>query len=212
MMHEWIAKGERLARVMVGSGVVLVACETSTGPSVTLPAGFLETEYAGSVEGTLGVTGELRLDEGRVARQPFAAAGANRHAPDDKLTVVAFQPTGNTEGTYFAITVPDVPAGTSVPIDVNCLELDCSSTLLFFGVGPNRPHEDVNPDVDRACWIDSGTLTVTERTQDRVEGTFSGEGGCVFDNRTDPVTEFSVEAGSFDVPISFLYRPRIDLH
>lgn len=198
--------------MLVLAGVLsATACETSTGPTVTLPAGFLEVEYSGSIEGMLSVTGDLRLDEGRLERRSFAAAGANRFTPDEKLTVVAFQPTGTSEGTYLAITVPDLPSGTSVPIDVNCFELECSSMLLFFGVGQNRPHETVDPDVDRACWIETGTLLITSRAQDRVGGTFSGSGGCVFDNRTDPVTAFEVVEASFDVPVSFLYQPRVDV-
>ena len=186
-------------------------CETSTGPSITLPAGFLEMEYTGSIEGMLAVTGELRLDDGRVSRQEFAAGGANLHRPADKLTVVAFQPTGITGGTYFAITIPDVPAGTTVPIDAGCQEPACASALLLFGVGPNRPQNDLEPDVHRECSIDSGTLAVTGRTDDRVEGTFSGTGGCIARGSQDPVFDFAVQDASFDVPISFLFQPRINL-
>jgi hypothetical protein len=183
----------------------------STGPDFTGAAGFVEMEYTGSIEGTLSVVGDLHLDNGRAARRPFAAAGMNAKFPDRKLTVTAFQPIGDSDGIFFALTVPDA-AGSVVEIRDDCEELACASMLLVFGVGPNAPQQERNTDVDRTCWIDAGTLTITMRTADRVRGLFSGVGSCVFDARTDPVTEFVVEQGSFDVGVAFAYRPQVELY
>lgn len=189
----------------------VAGCDSTTGPDLTLPPGDLLVAYSGTVDGVLSAEGALRLDDGRVTEREFAAAGANQYSPAEKLTVVGYLPGEDGEGTYFAISVPDLPAGTIAPIDVNCFDLECSATLLFFGVGPDRPHEDVEPEVDLACWINEGTLEITANDGERVAGTFSGTGNCVHEQPTDPLTPFEVDLGSFDVPVSRTYEPRIDL-
>lgn len=193
---------------------MLAACSDLSGPSLVLPSGQMHVAYDAGTARTLDATGALRLSEGRVSADGFAAAGQNAKIPE-KLTVVGFTPyaeNGSLTGRVFAITIASGADARTMPIDENCRDDGCSATLFFDGVTGNDPHREVDPDVDRACILTTGTVTVTTRTVTRIAGTFSGTGYCVFDVRYDAPTPFTVYSGSFDVPIDRRYQPRIDLY
>jgi len=205
----------RFAPVLALS-LLALACSDGTGPSIGLPVGTMSVWYdapgAGG-ENSMHATGELSLDDGRVRASGFAAAGQNAKLPG-KLTIVGFTPLaedGSQNGRIFAVTIPAAGGARTVPILDGCAGPDCSATLFFNGVDADDPHREVDPRVDRACALTSGSVVITEHTERRVQGTFYGTGYCVFDNRTDPFTQFVVDSATFDAPIDLRYRPPIDI-
>jgi hypothetical protein len=84
---------------------------------------------------------------------------------------------------------------------------------LFFGVGPDTPHEDLDPKSEHmTCELESGTIELLPAAADRLRGTISGDGYCVLDPRVDPLLAFRIRSGSFDVPVWLAYRPAVEIH
>jgi hypothetical protein len=196
------------------AALALAACDDTSGPSGSVPLGTLSFNYDGAVSGTFQASGALELEDGRAQGGSFAAAGDNVFFPGQKLTLAAFSPAARNEPTFLALTIPAVEAPASIAIDANCADPnDCARALLFFGVGPDHPHEDLDPKSEHlTCELESGTVQLLPASSDRIRGTVSGDGYCVFDPRTDPYLPFHLRAGSFDVPVWLAYRPAVEIH
>ena len=199
---------------VLSAALAIAACEDTAGPSGSVPPGSLTLNYEGSVSGTFQASGALELEDGRAQGGSFAAAGENHFFPGQKLTLAAFSPAATHEPTFLALTIPAVQGPASIEIDANCLDArQCARALLFFGVGPDRPHEDLEPKSEHlTCELESGTIELLPAPADRIRGTISGEGYCVFDPREDALMPFRVRSGSFDVPIWWEYRPAVEIH
>jgi hypothetical protein len=76
-----------------------------------------------------------------------------------------------------------------------------------FGVDPRAPHEGI----DGTCGLTEGTLEITRVEGSRLEGRFSGRGGCAADFVAGPFLPFAIQEGRFEATASEDYASGLDI-
>ena len=85
-------------------------------------------------------------------------------------------------------------AGTATIDFDNCSASVCSTVFFLLGLNNGTTFTFLQD-----CYLQSGTITITEVTSTRIRGTFSGAGTC--SSSTGTQTSFTVTNGTFDVAI-----------
>lgn len=198
------------------SVLLQAACsDDATGPT-TLESGSVYFNYSGGIpglfeNGTFSANGAARLDvQGRAEPGEWALAGphpSEAHVVPrwSKLAVVAFK--DDATDALVVITLPGQLQAGTVPIDDECVTVNCSRVVVILGSNPAAPHSGV----DGGCELDSGSVIVISVSPNRIQGLFSGHGWCVRDAQTDTPHEIILDSGSFDVPVADQYRSGLEI-
>jgi len=170
----------------------LVGCSDSTGPNNNgAGVGF---NFTGSAtgSGTFSASGTMASSSANLNNQSAAAAAQN--ADFDSFDVLGVKARGSSRYDLALVQTARLTPGTT-DIDQNC----DSSTTNCAGFGFLTNVNFTTQDFDLVCGLVDGSITVTEVTNDRVKGTFSGSGICI-DQATN-ISTFTTTNGNFDTPI-----------
>lgn len=178
--------------------VLAFAASCSDGPSEpTLNAsGSVAFSYNGGTlvnAGSYSASGGLPTSQTSQATQQWAA-GFRDTEDNNNVGVVASVPRSNRFD--MAMLVFDRSTAGSSTIDPNCTANTCAAMILMYNIS-----ESSTATGEVMCGLETGTMTLTNVSQTRATGTFSGTGSCIsFDDFTTTST-FSVTNGTFDVPL-----------
>jgi hypothetical protein len=183
--------------ILVVAAFALMSCKSdkNTGPSGL--AGQLSFNYSGALSGTFNVTGEAPASQTGQETSSWAAGEVINSGTDAGIYVVGSTPRTASSHDLVFIVANRTNAGTST-IDFDACESGtadvCSTVFFLFGLS-----NGTNSSFLQDCWLQSGTITITEVTSTRMRGTFSGAGQCFTSGGT--MTVFTVSNGTFDVAI-----------
>ncbi|HEY0021559.1 MAG TPA: hypothetical protein VGB24_01585 [Longimicrobium sp.] len=166
-------------------------------PTETIEAGSMTFEYSGAVAGSFAADGAPEVDQKARPRPGTWAVAGESHFSAEKVIITGYSSNAQGQPVLMAFSVPRVTGPATIDIDTNCVTPECSSLLLLVGSDPRDPHGTSA----LTCDMQRGTLQVTSAGADRMAGTFSGEGFCVANVRTDPFIRFTVRDGTFDVDV-----------
>ena len=178
--------------------VLAFAASCSDGPNEpTLNAsGSVAFSYNGGTlvnAGSYSASGGLPTSQTSQATQQWAA-GFRDTEDNNNVGVVASVPRSNRFD--MAMLVFDRSTAGSSTIDPNCTANTCAAMILMYNIS-----ESSTATGEVMCGLETGTMTLTNVSQTRATGTFSGTGSCIsFDDFTTTST-FSVTNGTFDVPL-----------
>ena len=164
----------------------LLACD-STEPNVS---GSVSFTYTGAGGGTFSAAGNAPS----FAAPSTSTSWAVGYTEAGETYVVASRPR---TGGLIDMAILRVQRNTtgSEPIDPACdVEGGTACSGLMFSLNFNG-----NGDTgDFFCFLSSGTVVVTEISESRIKGTFSGSGSCTAGSGGTPAA-FTVSGGTFDV-------------
>lgn len=193
-------KDTRFARAAASLLALALLAGCGDGPFVpteSIEAGSMTFDYAGAVAGGFAVDGAPEVDSRARPRPGTWAVAGTSHFSAGKVIVTGYGTDAQGRSVLMAFSAPRVTGPATIAIDTNCVTPECSSLLLLVGSDPRDPHGTA----ELTCDMQSGTLQVTSAGADRMAGTFSGEGFCVANVRTDPFIRFTVRNGTFDVDV-----------
>lgn len=167
-----------------------MGCSDSSGPGML---GSVSFTYTGAGGGTFTASGNAPTvlpsptatswARGFVAGGAYTEVGGSRPRAGGLVDIVSLR--------------MDLTAAGSVTIGQDCPisgSTECNALLL--GLNLNRASDDPG-DLDFLCVLTAGTITITEMSDSRAKGTFSGTGECAAPGT--PGTAFGVTNGTFDV-------------
>ena len=167
-----------ISAALIAAAAGFVSCHEPAGPPSTLDAGQVAFDFFGQVDGRFEAEGQCYYARGYPAADPSCALALER---GDTLRL---------RGSREPWTIRWGHLNVDFPRDGECGAVPCRIALDF---------------LDRAGSIQAGyrsteaTVVVTERTADRVRGTFSGHLANPNGTRFDTIR---IENGTFDVPIT----------
>jgi hypothetical protein len=174
-------------RLLVASVFLsLLACD-STEPNVS---GSVSFTYTGAGGGTFSAAGDVPSFNAPSTSSSWAVG----YTDAGETYVVASRPRTGGLTDLAVLRIQRTTTG-SEPIDPAC-DVDGSAACsgLMFSLNFNG-----NGDTgDFFCFLSSGTVVVTEISEGRIKGTFSGSGSCTAGAGGTPAA-FAVTGGSFDV-------------
>ena len=178
-----------LRRVALSALVLAaVACSDSTSPNSS--NGSSSFTFTGAGGGAFNVTGAVPTLQADVGSHDWA--GGHLNTTSAGYEVGAAQARGAGRYDILGLFVHRLTVGTDV-IDSTCTTSDCTS-LVF---GRNLSQTDDN--FDFICVATSGSVTITDISDSRITGTYSGSGSCY--DMSFATTAFTVTNGTFDVPL-----------
>jgi hypothetical protein len=182
-------------RILIVAGLsLLAACKDSTSPNTIGASGSVSFTYAGGNSGSYSASGGITSTTTPDFTRNWAAGA--RDQATTSIAIASVQAQANNTHDTFIMVIPRQTAGNAT-VSVNCTETattTCAALLVSFG------ESNTNDQVfQRACGLDSGTLTITSISSTRVSGTFSGTGTCF--TSTGGTSSFTVTNGSFDVAL-----------
>ena len=186
---------------LLAATLVLGACDGDSTGSDPAKQGTLAFSYTGAVSGSFEAAGKYdRAEDFDLNGSEFGIAivGPNPAGGTDFVSVVAFSQTGKQTGELVVLGFPYASAGTTLEFsgaaceDVN----DCPGG--FFIRDLDVQSQDGGPDA-RFFFLESGAITITEVTADRIRGTFTAHG--IEDVGSETPGEIEIVSGSFDVPL-----------
>lgn len=187
------------ARALLTMGLILsaAACgdDSGTGPGGnTGENGSVSFAATGGVQGNFNASGRPDIEDGGPAERGTWAAGVR--APEG-LGVLGFKSRSASRADYFILAATATQTGT-YEIDTDCLAEDgnCTGVMMLY----NAPVDSAG--IGTMCVLESGSVKVTQLTNTRAKGTFSGEGWCLDEDAAQEGGEpeaWEISNGAFDV-------------
>lgn len=176
-----------MKRVFLASVLLsLLACD-STEPSA---AGSMSFTYTGAGGGTFSAAGNAPSFTAPSTSTSWAVG----YTDAGETYVAASKPRTGGLIDMAILRIQRTTAG-SEPIDPTC-DVDgvaaCSGLMFALNFNGNGDSGDF------FCFLSSGTVVVTEISESRIKGTFSGSGSCAAGAGGTPAA-FTVTGGTFDV-------------
>ena len=176
-----------MKRVFLASVLLsLLACD-STEPNVS---GSVSFTYTGGGGGTFNAAGSAPS----FTAPPTATSWAVGYTEAGETYVVASRPRTGGLIDLAILRIQRTTTGNE-PIDPAC-DVDggtaCSGLMFWLNFNGNGDTSDT------ACFLSSGTVVVTEISEGRIKGTFSGSGSCTTGTGGAPAAA-TVTGGTFDV-------------
>ena len=170
-------------RLAVAALALLAGCNSSEPTGVVNLSGDLAFAYTGALSGSFSASGQMPQTTTEQRTMDWAAG--ERDDPD--IFVDAAVPRSATTYDVVFLSVGSTTVGSSD------IAFDADVTILLGAQvsGTGQPLQ--------VCFLNAGTVAITEITATRVKGTFSGTGSCV--DPTPTTTSFTVANGTFDVPL-----------
>jgi hypothetical protein len=167
--------------------IAAVAAGIGCSESKTAPAnlsGQMSFTYAGALSGNFNADGRMPLTPTEQRTMPWAAGQLDNQA----VFVDAAMPRSATTYDIVFLGITRTTAGSE------SIDGSTAGISLLLGAQVNGPGQPM-----QTCFLDTGTITITEITATRVRGTFSGSGDCA--DPTPATTPFTVTNGVFDAPL-----------
>jgi len=177
---------------LVASAVLFVAlaCSDSNGPSA---GGTVAFSYTGAGGGNFSASGNA---PSLIAPPPTTTSWAVGYFQGSETYVSASTPRSGGRADIVILRLERTTAG-SATIDPSC-NIDGSVACTGMEMALNF---NGNGDTgDFFCSLTSGTIVLTDVSNNRARGTFSGNGSCVAGTGGTP-SAFSVSNGTFDVAL-----------
>jgi hypothetical protein len=187
----------RITSLLAACAIVLAGCSDSTSPDDSTFS-FTYTGAGAANATTYSATGTIPAglsQSNTFGTSPWAAGGVE--ATSNYSFIAGVIPKTSTSWDFAAVGIGRKTVGTS-PIDPNCdveATVDCTGVAIFFGFQP-----DGDGSFQYACFLSTGSATITSISETRIAGSFSGTGSCV--NSLDVESSFTITGGAFDVAIS----------
>ena len=171
---------------------LLVGCGGDKTTAPTGLAGQMGFSYTGALSGTFNVTGQMPATGQETSS--WAAGEIVATGTDAGTFVLASTPRTATTHDLVFVQANRTNAGTATIDFDNCSASVCSTVFFLLGLNNGTTFTFLQD-----CYLQSGTITITEVTSTRIRGTFSGAGTC--SSSTGTQTSFTVTNGTFDVAI-----------
>jgi hypothetical protein len=178
--------------VIVASWAALAGCSDSkTGP--TGFNGTLSFNYSGGISGTFNVTGQMPTSGAGQETSSWAAGEVVTTGTDAGIYAAAISPRSASSHDFVVVIANRTTEGTATIDYDNCVSVVCSTVFFDFNASNGG-----GLSVAQACYLQTGSVVITDIDDGRIKGTFSGSGVC--ESSTGSFTAFTVTNGSFDVP------------
>lgn len=150
--------------------------------------------YSGGISGTFNVSGQMPTSISGQETSSWAAGEVVTTGADAGTYVAASTPRDANSHDIAFLQTNRTNAGSSTIDFDNCTASVCSTVFFFFGLANGTGSSFLQD-----CYLQTGTIVITEVSATRIKGTFSGAGLCFTPTGTQ--TSFTVTNGTFDVPI-----------
>lgn len=178
--------------VFVASLALLAGCGSDKASGPTGLVGQMTFTYSGALSGTFNVTGQMPTTGQETSS--WSAGEIVSTGTDAGAYVAGSTPRSSTTHDLVFVTANRTNAGTATIDYDTCTANVCSTVFFFFGLSNSGTFAFLQD-----CYLQTGTITITEVTSTRMKGTFSGAGLCFSQSGTE--TAFTVTNGSFDVAL-----------
>ena len=176
-------------RLVVAASLALLAgCSSDKTTGTGQLSGTLSFTYSGATSGTFNASGAF--NPGTFETVQWAAG--SRDDANDFMYVGAAVPRTSTSHDFFAVEIEGDAVG-SYSAATNC-STNCAFVDIAFGANNSGSGLPLF-----LCFLEAGTVTITEITATRVRGTFSGTGSCL--PPMGSAVAFTVTGGTFDVAL-----------
>ncbi|MDQ3556536.1 MAG: hypothetical protein M3409_07135 [Gemmatimonadota bacterium] len=183
----------RRCALLLGTSFIFASCGDSAGPKPNPLEGTLSFDYTGTTRsGSYQARGELQVGSTGEAA-PGTYVGGVRDGSD--LYLFAFEAGAAPRGNLMFFQVAGV-SGTGT----FSLDLIDGDAFGFIGFDLNPTTQEIADD-EFVYLMTSGTIRVTEITDRRVRGTFSGEAERIRDEDIDSADRVTIRNGQFDAPL-----------
>lgn len=180
---------------LVSSLSLLAGCGGDKASGPTGLAGALSFSYSGALSGSFNVTGQMPVSQSQMETTSWATGEIVASGAGAGTYVIGATPrTASTHDFVYIVANRTNPGTATINYD-NCTVEPCSTVFVVFGFD-NGSGTGYLQD----CYLQTGTITITEVTATRVKGTFSGSGLCFTQGQTE--TAWTVSNGSFDVALT----------
>jgi hypothetical protein len=169
--------------------LVFAACTDGKSPTEGSGnnSGSLSFSYTGAIQGSFSASGVPSASEG-------STWAGGEIDTDGSLLVVASKGHAQNRFDIIILQTPVAAAGT-YQITETCSAEICPELAAILGIERNTNWETF----ERSCWLDTGSITITNVTNRRARGTFSGQGTCLSIVEQEMVEEtFDITNGQFD--------------
>jgi len=157
------------------------------GPSSL--SGSLAFGYSGGVTGNFSASGAIPL----TGLETATWAAGERDAANQVLDVVASAPRNSTSHDLVGVSIARLTVGSSTI--TTCNSNVCTGMTLIVSAS------NTTSGYDTACYLTTGTVTISSISSTRATGTFSGTGECQALSGGGP-SSFTVTGGTFDVALA----------
>jgi hypothetical protein len=174
---------------------LLAGCGGDKASGPTGLVGAMSFNYTGALSGSFNVTGQMPASQSQMETTSWATGEIIASGTDAGTYVIGATPRSASTHDFVFIQANRTNAGTSTIDYDNCTVDPCSTVLVVFGFDNGSSFGYLQD-----CYLQTGTITITEVTATRVKGTFSGAGLCFSQSGTE--TAWTVSNGSFDVALT----------
>jgi hypothetical protein len=181
--------------LIVTSLSLLAGCGSDKAGGPTGLAGQLTFNYSGALSGTFNVTGQMPASQSQMETTSWATGEIIASGADAGTYIIAATPRTASTHDFLYIQANRTNAGTATIDFDNCTVDPCSTVFVIFGF-----QNGTGTGYLQDCYLQTGTITITEVTSTRVKGTFSGAGLCF--SSTGTQTAWTVTNGTFDVALT----------
>lgn len=176
---------------------ILSGCKSTetTTPILTGLNGSLSFNSTGTIAGnTFSASGEMPATQAQRQASSWAAGQASVFG---EFSIAAVRPHAATTHDRVGLFITRNTVGSET------IETDCTMNCNGFSIRNTLANGSTNL-YYQTCYLTAGTLTITEVSDTRVKGTFSGTGECTRDGASPDssapeFTVFTVTGGTFDV-------------
>jgi hypothetical protein len=144
--------------------------------------------------GSFNVTGTVPTLSANIGNNDWAAGF--RDSPNTQVVIEGARTRGGGRYDLAVIGINRLTVGSS-NVEADCEpDVDNCSGMIF---AVNFSQSDDN--FTFICFLETGSLAISEITSSRVKGQFSGTGQCIGPPPTFTTSNFTVSGGTFDVPL-----------
>lgn len=163
------------------------------GPTtVTGLNGSVSFTYTGGGGGSYSVSGQMPTIQANIGTTSWAAG--YRDTPNSGFSVGAGRARGGGRYDAFGLFIQRLTVGSGT-ISANCDDSTTNCNYVVLVVNASEADENF----DFICFVETGSVAVTEISSTRIKGSFSGSGSCV--NAAFSTSAFTVANGTYDVPL-----------
>jgi hypothetical protein len=167
--------------------VLVLATACGEGPTTVVGfEGALVFSYSGSNSGSFNASGVLPTTSAEQRTSPWAAGYVE---PGNQTSVAAAVPRSASTHDFVDLYINRNTVGSST-ISSSCSS-SCSGLNIIIGAS------NTGASSTASCFLTAGSIAITEKSETRMKGTFSGTGTCV--SSTGSSGAFTATGGTFDV-------------
>ena len=168
--------------------VLVLAAGCGEGPTTIVGFnGALAFSYSGASTGSFNASGAIPTTSAEQRTTPWAAGYVE---PGNQTSVAAATPRDASTHDFVDLYINRNTVGSST-VNSSCSS-SCSGLSFIIGAA------NTGASSATSCFLTDGSIAITEKSDTRVKGTFSGTGTCV--SSAGGSGSFTATGGTFDVP------------